>query len=146
MRYILCLLWIITSCSADQGTTYKMVTPVDAGEQYLTITDTNIYYHGKVTVPKVIPGPQFPSVHFIAKGNRSQSKNALNVSFNEFQQAFSPLKIKSWNDNRMEKRASIALIDLYHSMWGKISGDSLILTGIKDAYDSRSDELIFIKK
>ena len=145
MRYFLTFTFIvIISCSNDSRIRYELVHPIYSGEQYLTIIDSNIFYHGKAKEIKLIDSEDISFLYFISKEiNKRKDKNEINISFYNFQYSPKPLKISNWDSLEYTKNDYLFSTDIYNSMWGKTKGDIITLNATKHLYGSKFDSINF---
>lgn len=152
IRYLTYLSLILVACtnknvpSDQKELTYKLVDPTDAGEQYLTIIDSNIYYHGKAK--EINTGSDsISTIYFISKAvNKGSDNNGTdNLFFYDFQQSKTPLTIDDIDTTNFNNNGLLFSFNIYNSMWGELKGDSIILNSTKNIYYNEIDEITFIK-
>lgn len=125
---------------------YKLINPSDAGEQYLTIIDSDVFYHGKVHI--ISPDSTKNSlVYFLSKAvNKRPDQNGINsMMFYNFQYSNEVLKVSDFDSSKFSDRHEFLPFDIYNSIWGELEGDTISLRATKHIYENRSDEIKFIK-
>ncbi len=154
IKYLFYSSLLIASCAIEnenkktqhESIEYKLISPNENGEQYLTIIDSVVYYHGKVKT-LTLDSTESSSIYFLSKTinlGPNQNGNA-NMMFYDFQYSEELLNISDFESSTFNDRGELLSVNLYNSMWGNLKGDTIILRATKHIYDSRSDEIKFIK-
>ncbi|WP_298510075.1 hypothetical protein [uncultured Kordia sp.] len=145
IKYLICSIILLASCSNIERIEYRLTHPDDAGEQYLTIIESDVYYHGKAH--KISTDSTKTSfTYFLSKAvNKGPDQNGIdNLVFYDFQYSDELLEVTDFDSSKLNKSVLISF-DIYNSMWGELSGDTISLKATKHIYDSRSDKIIFTK-
>ncbi len=146
MKYLICSIILFASCSSTERNVYKLITPDDSGMQYLTVLGSDIYYHGKINRMS-LDSKKNSEIYFLSKAvNKGPNQNGINVlMFYDFQYSDKLIDISDFDSSMFNERSELLSVDVYNSMWGELKGDTISLRATKHVYDSRSDEIIFIK-
>lgn len=122
------------------------MNPNDSGEQYLTVIDSIVFYHGKVSTIS-FDSTERSSIYFLSKTiNRGANKNGTdNMMFYDFQYSNELINISDFDSSKFNVKNELLSFEIYNSMWGELKGDTIILRATKHMYASRSDEVKFIK-
>jgi hypothetical protein len=162
MKKIILLTFLFWSCSAQENqkntldendeikterNKYKLISPVNCGKQYLTEIGADIYYHGKVN-RITLDSTKISAIYFLSKAvSKGPNQNGINdLMFYDFQYSDKLIDISDFDSSKFQDRSELLSFDVYNSIWGELKGDSIHLKASKHLYDSRLDEIIFIKK
>lgn len=146
IRYLICSVILLVSCSNNERVEYKLMSPDDSGEQYLIAVDSDTYYHGKVN--QVSSDSMVTSmIYFLSKAvNKGPNKNGIdNLMFYDFQYSDKLLNTSDFDSSKFNDRSELLSFDIYNSMWGDLKGDTISFRATKHIYCSRSDEIKFTK-
>lgn len=147
-KYLIYSAFILFSCSQKnekdikENFEYKLIDPKDSGEQFLTIKDSVVFYHGKVEII-ALDSSESSSTYFLS---RAETRGTDHLMFYDFQYSEKCLKISDFDSSKFIPRGTIFSFDIYNSLWGQLKSDTLNLRATKHMYASRSDKIKFIKK
>ncbi|MEM6718405.1 MAG: hypothetical protein AAF611_03720 [Bacteroidota bacterium] len=145
IRYVLYSILLFVSYANAQEITYQLTPPNDEEQHYLTLVDGEIFYHGIVRKTSS-DDPKMTRAYFLSKAiQKARDENgSLRLSFDNFQYSDTVLKVTDFDTSKIEEGVLLSF-ETYNSMWGTFTGKTISVKATKHRYDSRFDELMFLK-
>ncbi|MEM7104901.1 MAG: hypothetical protein AAF502_17325 [Bacteroidota bacterium] len=98
MKIVLFSIILFFSRSSEELQTYQLVTPDNSGEQFIAVSNSTLYYYGKVKKIALSNQARPEYIHFLSRSEATSDNAGGNLwMMRNFQVSETPLRTTDWD-------------------------------------------------